>query len=207
MHKLGPWVALAAFLAASATAAAHMGEMDPPTGSLVVPPSGAAEIPLQYTHPGDILEWVWSTTGAATSVRTEVVWTDTAGAEHRDAATPLGQRFGRFNAPRDLVSAELVFHDDGATEVPLTWTYQTSVEFWTSPDLILPAVLPFLALAGALVAGKLLDRRRKARRAGAKAVPPVHPEASRIPSRPFVVLRGGSAPAKAASRSSQGDVP
>jgi hypothetical protein len=45
------------------------------------------------------------------------------------------------------------------------WTYQTSAEFWTRPDMILPAALPFVLLAVALVAGKVLDAHFKKKRA------------------------------------------
>lgn len=185
-------VALAS-LGAASSAAAHMGEEDPPTGTLALAPGGSASVALQSVHPQDGLEWVWSSPGFdPAAVGSKVVWTDTAGAVHESAA-PLGQRFGTFPAPADFARGELVFTNGGLSGVELTWTYQSSADFWSRPEMVLPATLPFVALGGAIVAGKVLDAHFKRRRSRATASRAPRAEAAQVPP---TLLGGGNGHAK-----------
>lgn len=163
-----PLLLLAGLLALPG-AQAHMGEEDPPHGTLVVPAGGSARLDLEAFHPRDRLEWVWTAEPAAGAAQLgqRLLLRDASGAEAEAAGVAAGATFGRYEASEAVHGGALVWTNAGAEDVAVTYTYQTSAEFWSRPDLVLPAVIPFVALGLALAAGRLADRWFKARRARA----------------------------------------
>jgi hypothetical protein len=154
------WVVLGALVS---QAAAHHGSETVPTGTLVVPASGTASIALADVGPGERIQWVWNTSTPA-RVSMQLLWHDMGGREH--ALFPDGTRktFGMFLAPAAFGEARLVWRNAGAAPVQVEWTYHASAPFWRRPDMVLPALIPIIFLAGAYPLGWAIDARRQARR-------------------------------------------
>jgi hypothetical protein len=146
--------------------ALHVVSDETPEGRLNVPPQGRATIILDIS-PRDFVQWIWSDdNGQAAALSTQLVWTDTAGVEHTLARLPAGALFGNFDAPANLASARLEWHNGGNAAGSVAWSYSASAAFWKRPEFFLPAMLPLFLLAGAIYFGRRLDRRNRLRATG-----------------------------------------
>ena len=130
-----------------------------PDGALNIPAGGRAAVFLDIER-DDFLQWTWTEQSAqAGDLSTQLIWTDVAGREHVLAPLPLGQTFGNFTAPRDLLGARIEWHNAGAYPHVVAWSYYTSAPFWQRPEYFLPAMLPLFLLAGAFYFGRRIDQR------------------------------------------------
>lgn len=176
MKSLAAWLAGAALALALALAldpahALHVVSDDTPEGRLNVPAQGRATIILDIS-PRDFVQWTWTdANGQAAALATQLVWTDAAGVEHRVDRLPAGSTFGNFDAPAELASARLEWHNTGAAAASVAWSYSASAAFWKRPEFFLPAMLPLFLLAGAYYFGRRIDRRNRAP-ASATNIPP-----------------------------------
>lgn len=155
--------------------ALHVVSDDTPEGRLNVPAQGRATIFLDIS-PRDFVQWIWSDdNGNTAALSTQLVWTDTAGVEHQQARLPAGTLFGNFDAPANLASARLEWHNAGSAPGSVAWSYSASAAFWKRPEFFLPAMLPLFLLAGAIYFGRRLDRRNRLRASGQGTNRPARP--------------------------------
>lgn len=164
-HGVGVLLAALLFCATAPAQALHVVSDATPDGQLNVAPGGRASLILDITA-RDFVQWTWSeTAGRNGALSTQVVWTDTSGAEHQSAAIAAGQAFGNFDAPADLAGARIVWHNAGDVAAQVSWAYSASAAFWKRPEFFLPALLPLFLVGAAYYFGHRIDRRRRRPRA------------------------------------------
>ena len=155
---------LSALLAAMSwipAAHAHEGTGTAHVGVLDVPSGGTASVPVEGCEPGDTMQWMWSIkTAEASTVSNGLLWTDASGQEHTLPTETLGQTFGTFVAPKDFVSARLVWVNPNDIPAQVEWSYGTEAPFWRRPGMILPASIPILLIPVAYLLGRYVDGRK-----------------------------------------------
>lgn len=159
--------ALLALVLALPTAAAHQGIPEPLTGTVEVEPGGVVVVAIDSLHGRDVLNFRLDVQGDGSAVAADVLWKDVAGAAHVTAgAAAARSREFRFDAPPDLASATVALRNTGEAPATVRYEYLSSAPFWRSPDLVFPAVLPFVFLAGAVLVARVLAPWMRRRGAG-----------------------------------------
>ncbi|MHB8606394.1 MAG: hypothetical protein ACYDCK_14190 [Thermoplasmatota archaeon] len=150
-------------------AAAHGPDPTPFTGLVTVAPLGATDVPVMSLAPRDTIAYSFSATENASTLAVQLVWTDADGASHvvpLASGAPQGE--GKWDAPANIRDAALRFVQHAQGESTVAWSTLTSADFWTQPQLFLPAMLPiFMGIAAALVgwgANRWLKKRGRATR-------------------------------------------